>query len=297
MNTIEFKRDVLEKYQIDKFFFEHLTIGEAVEIIIGKILGNLGLYDQNIAPDENYLPKKANFGTNLNNFIKYKKNTYIYGYLQDYYDRFILEYNLKRNFTDIDWNNSKLFYHGTNWRSAFSILNRIIPSSRYTDFGNNTFYVSDSFKSAVKWAVERNNQGALIIFKPKSTWINDIDPSKIKIFSHRNIDDDWKKFVYRCRNEEEPYEFENYDYISGPILANPGSSLYEYKYITGHEIPYQIAVKTNQLFERLNLSIAGIVFFPQNITQEEMFSDFKLFQNDQYNKLEMCLQYLDLSLF
>ena len=275
LNRIEFSPDVLERYQIDESFFEHLTIKEVIEIIIKKILGGLGLSDDNLPVDKNYYPKDLNFERNLNDFIKYnQENVYAFGYIPNHIwdERYILN-NLKRKFSIDEWNNSKFFYHGTTWESAFSILDSIDLSNRYTDFGKYTFYVSDSFKSATKWAVERNQQGAVIIFKPMTGWIDDINPSKIKVFSHRlgNINE-WKKFVYRCRHKQKPFEFMNYDYISGPILANPKSLLDEYTYLQyGYEIPYQIAVRTNQLTERLRLSIAGIIFFPQDTLRKDVF--------------------------
>ena len=225
--------------------------------------------------DENFFPKDVNFGKNLNNFIKYnQENTYVFGYIPNHTwnERYILN-NLKKNYTDDEWDNSKLFYHGTNWSGAFSILDEIILSSRFTDFGRKIFYVSDSFKCAAKCSLKNNNQGAVIIFKPLNDWIDDISPSKIKVFSHRNRNiEDWKKFVYRCRNRQRPYEFENYHYISGAILANPEASLSEYKYISyGTDIPYQIALRTEELCEKLHSTIAGIIFFPQGIRRKDVF--------------------------
>ena len=77
----------------------------------------MGLSDDDI-------PEEMNFGpNNMNNFFKNQDNVYIYGFLpnRSFNEKYILD-NLKRNFSTGEWNNSKFFYHGTNWKGAKSIV-------------------------------------------------------------------------------------------------------------------------------------------------------------------------------
>lgn len=144
----------------------------------------------------------------------------------------------------------------------------ILRSARNTDFGRNCFYVSDYLPTAINWAFIRNNQQAVIVFKMEDGWIENIPQQRKLNFVHDDQDSlfRWKNFVYESRKGRNN---NYYYYVNGPILSNSRllNNASEAEMLrTGRVIPYQSALKTNQLCEEFRTHILCIIFFRNDTT-------------------------------
>ena len=108
---------------------------------------------------------------------------------------------------------------------------------------------------------------------PHNNWLDDTPLNKIKRLSHlRNSLLQWKNFVFSCRNDTNE-EYDNYDLISGPILRNPNNlrRAEDCRFLgdlSSERVPYQTAVRSSDLCNKLRLSIVGILFFQRGLNSD-----------------------------
>jgi len=152
-------------------------------------------------------------------------------------------------------------------KNSLAMNEEILRSPRYTDFGRYCFYVGDDFPTAIRWAFNRHDQAAVVVFKMEDNWTQNIREDRKISFDHTNPEslNEWKEFVFNSRSRLDNH----YHYINGPILANSRRMDFPNEAITlstGNVIPYQTAVRTNQLCEEFRSHILCIIFFRSGTT-------------------------------
>lgn len=150
---------------------------------------------------------------------------------------------------------------------------RIRTRDRDTDFGNENFYLTDSFKATYVWA-SRNTQVAISIFEIPDEYFQ--NPEHTLSFDMDHIVE-WKQLVFNVRNQlrsgqnlrRRLDEYENFiaeldvkNLISGPIFANPGTRLLEnVEYVRYLEhIPFQFSFKRTSINYLNQCSVLTIFF-------------------------------------
>lgn len=246
---IGFKVSFLTLYGADDpKFYEHSTLEETCENLIIRALKNFG-YDLSLEIDENRFPSILNFEGQVNKFIN-RNDIMMYPFFTS---RLYNHDKLMNNIFSLipgEESRNNLYFHGTSWENSLLMLEEIIRSTRVTDFGRNCFYVSNYLPTAIQWAIIRNQQAAVIVFKMEDEWIENIQDDRKLNFDHINENslDNWKEFVFNSRNARN----NNFHYINGPILANSRLliSANEAQILsTESVIPYQTAVRNNHLCE------------------------------------------------
>ena len=104
------------------------------------------------------------------------------------------------------------FYHGTNNKSADSILNNGIDINKGrndADFGLG-FYMTEDFRQAQSWAKKLFGDDAAVV-----SFYADTSKLKEKIFTSST--DEWRNHVYSNRMRKQDL-LADYDCISGPML-------------------------------------------------------------------------------
>ena len=238
-----------------------MLLEEALEVILTKLITN------NAMESINGFPSIFNFTSNQTNISQIYNGNKWFPYGRSRYELTYTEL-LTRIMNSINLpNNSMLFFHGTSWQHAFSIMDELAsgsgkheirPRQYCTDFGLRNFYLTNTFETACLWA-ERNIQPAVVVFIIPNEYIEGLH-------NHLKLNDirEWKETVFKItsgtgechrnpprhehsnkqqRNEYKKYirEIDSQDLISGPILANPiARDVSEVKYIKyGNYIPTQ----------------------------------------------------------
>ena len=156
-NAFEFinnliKIDLLDSLKIigaDKIeYFYYMSIEEALERILTFLFK-----ENNSMPSKNGFP--VEFNVNQSNIPFNFNGNIIFPYteLNETYSEILS--NILEN---LNINEDNLFFHGTNWVSALSIINWIEIFEHISDFGKKNFYLSNNFKSAFKWAKTRGSK-------------------------------------------------------------------------------------------------------------------------------------------
>lgn len=107
---------------------------------------------------------------------------------------------------------TRKFYHGTNNKSADSILNNGIDINKGrndADFGLG-FYMTEDFRQAQSWAKKLFGDDAAVV-----SFYADTSKLKEKIFTSST--DEWRNHVYSNRMRKQDL-LADYDCISGPML-------------------------------------------------------------------------------
>lgn len=117
------------------------------------------------------------------------------------------------------------FYHGTNSTAAESILNDGIDLARgrfnldFNPAGKIGFYVTKDYNQAATWAqrIAGRNGGTPVVLKFA---IPSGELGSLNGKAFLNSTDEWAQFVAAGRRGELQHV---YDYVEGPMLANPGA--------------------------------------------------------------------------
>ncbi len=121
----------------------------------------------------------------------------------------------------------RIFFHTTNWRGAINIMDiiNVTKSRPCLDFGyNRAFYVSESAYDAIDWGYKNSpnwqDEVAVVVFQVPHNFQND--------FAYKDLtqnSEEWKWTVtsFRdCEPTRDVLEYDDsYDFIYGPMLANP----------------------------------------------------------------------------
>lgn len=247
----------------DKDFYQHLTLDEALEIIILRLLNQ-----QNRIVSKNDFPEEYNFLENCKLAVLPNGKTWI-PYINDgNYDMLLISIKEQLN---VNLQNGMLLFHGTCWESAMNIMESIRTNTKpyATDFGMNNFYTTNDFYHSVKWA-RHNSQPAVVIFYIPNEILNNLITENISDIQQ------WKETVFKCRNppkrsakfREQVREYELFlekldskDLVIGPIFSNPRvRNQNEVQYINGENVPLQFSFKESSV-EMLNQLIATTLFF------------------------------------
>lgn len=277
VNVIKFSINALEVIDANyEEFYDNMIIEEALEVILTKLL----VTTTNVN-SKNGFPSMFNFNRSQINTQQIYNNKKWYPYSQGKYNINYSELLSKITNGILLNREDRIYFHGTSWRHAISIMNKV-PSSAFknaikprqycTDFGLRNFYLTDTFETACLWSA-RNRQPAVVIFVISDNYINSLE-NHLKLSG-----DEWKEVVFKIRNAPNPDNNPNYeieeqiydefineidskDLISGPIFLNTtASSIEKVKYIKyGKYIPYQYSFKDTTIND-LNRMLAITLFF------------------------------------
>jgi len=160
----------------------------------------------------------------------------------------------------------KVFFHATNWRGALDIMEGIdtYKSRTCLDFGYKpSFYLSESAYDALDWGIKNSRKWqdeiAIVVFH--------VPHNYQKSFNFKDLTEDaeeWKWVVTSFRNCEHLSNVKKYDkaydFIYGPMLANP-----EYYKTEGphlHRPPVmQLAAKNDRATDYLYKCMKGAFIF------------------------------------
>jgi len=176
-----------------------------------------------------------------------------------------------------------LFFHGTDWSGADSILTeiRITQKQFPSDFGLRNFYLSDNFKYAIEIS-QKYTQRAVVIFHIPREFLEGLN----KLHLSDIFIDDWKELIFNVRNnpneiyknnttirkyqirqinkEHNKYisDLDSLDLVSGPICRNPKATNKEDLEYLSHDgiIPYQYSFKDSS-YSFLNDFILLPIYF------------------------------------
>lgn len=246
-------------------FFYNMTIEEALIIVLSKLLNN------DNTPSLNGFPVLE--GANSN----------IVGELQSYRGISLL-FQPRNMFNSIDISEmlnlqlnpsgqNQLFYHGTSWKSAKSIMARarVTQRGQTSDFGLRNFYLTDTLKTSYIWATH-NVKPAIVVFSIPYEYIMSLDEKHLELQN----DETWQQMIYKVRNPNIPendfdglYEDQYNNFISeldsnclisGPICKNPMATNFRaikaIKY--GNYVPLQYSFKDSTINDINNMKIAVI---------------------------------------
>lgn len=242
-NVIGISESALENINANyEEFYDNMTISESLTVILAKLLETKGETLVNGYPPEFCFGQNLNFPGNLIREFHFDKNNQ--GTLQTYKnnkwfpvsdDRKNLNYDnlLMRVMRHFEIENSRIMYHGTSWRSAISIMNKIRINQRGTasDFGLRNFYLdkiedfsgkfdriclTDTFQTACMWGL-RNTYAAVVVFiipdeffdnlthfSPKNGFCSEQNQTNYSILNENRL---WQETVFKIRNP--PDEGEN----------------------------------------------------------------------------------------
>jgi len=269
MRELGFKQSFLSSCGADnEKFYQHSTLEESCENLITRALKKFG-YEVSMQVDSNGYPLEFSFQKNVNKFIERNQVMMYPFYTSRYYNN---DKMMDKIYSLLNEGESRenIYFHGTSWENSRYMMDEILLSRRFTDFGRNCFYVSNYLQTEVEWSIIRNDQPCVIVFKMDDNWINNIQERLKKDFDHNDNDSlqEWREFVFRSRSRVD----NNYTYVNGPILANSRTLNYPDECIvlrTGNVVPYQSAVKTRELCEEFRTHILCIIFFRAETTLED----------------------------
>lgn len=165
----------------------------------------------------------------------------------------------------------KVFFHTTNWKGAINIMNVINRNAGRTclDFGYYpSFYVSETVQDAIDWGFKNarawHNEVAIMAFHVPMDFQKDFHFKDL-----RQNKEEWKWVVTTsrdCKELSEMIEYEErYDFIYGPMLANP--PYYATEGPRMHRPPtLQLAAKTNTASRFLYKCMKGAFVFKKSNT-------------------------------
>jgi len=217
----------------------------------------LGRYTA-IRPDADFLQQIKI----LNSWLKITNQThYMFNMTYDFIDTQHM-LNTLPNLPDL--NSHTLFYHTTNWKTYVSIcdIGILLSKSRLClDFGiTPSFYMTSDYKVSEDYGLKYNdnweNEVCVLIFKvPNKLNLN------IKKFV--NTTKEWKKLVKSSRMCEDEYnDLDRYDFVYGPMVANPKQVANGESEPVSHNIlKYQLASKSDKSNELLINNFLGCIFF------------------------------------
>ena len=162
-----------------------------------------------------------------------------------------------------------LYFHGTDWASAFEIIREGIDIDRCsgtpTDFGLKCFYVGDNFSLSLDWARIRYVKYVAVLCYSVSN--SQFLERESKIFESADLE--WKTAVYNFRRTGKHYrnKMRHYHLMKGPINAVRTDLVINTESIQplsdkNGRIGYQIAVRTPDAASSMNLKLVGVVFYP-----------------------------------
>ena len=191
IDVIGFSLETLKLVGADKNeYYIHRSVSDCLETILNELLDKIELMDT-----KNGYPSFLNIQNNqINTLISFNK--FIFLPLSDnnlnaQYNQvlhIIKQFGFRGDPTD-------LYFHGTDFMSAGSIMQWIQIFPRITDFGERNFYVSDSFRSTCQW-VQHKQQKAIVVFHIPKNILDSL--YKLK-FTMENIEE-WKFFFNKIRN-------------------------------------------------------------------------------------------------
>lgn len=247
-------------------YYDNMSISEALTVILTKLIDHKG------ESPVNGFPREFHFSPNNRGIIQNYKNRQWFP-VSDNRQNINYENLLIRVMRSFNTDNSKIMFHGTSWRSAISIMNRIRINQRLTstDFGLRNFYLTDNFQTSCMWAL-RNNYAAIVIFIIPEEFIDNLQHHLI--LNEKIL---WQQTVFRIRNPPEEgdnldelideyesfiREIDSNDLISGPIVRNiKARTIEDVDYIKyGELVPYQYSFKDSTV-NFLNNMIAVTLFF------------------------------------
>ena len=267
INTLQFSDRALNIIEVNyPEFFNCTTIEEACSIILTKLLDTT----KNIL-NKNGFPKNLNVDrSQFNNTIFDKENNKFYTCVNnDISFSFNKMLTWLLNGWKFDNKNFTCLYHGASWSNTFFILNNGVKSlGKVSDFGKNSFYMTDTFLHAFKIS-KQNQQSAIVLFFIPNEFLLNLE-NKLEIEDLES----WKQLVFKARN---PPSFSGYkplvteynnfiddldskSLIKGPIFANPGTESVEDVQYIGGGIPKQYAFK-ERTYTDISSFIAGTILF------------------------------------
>lgn len=131
--------------------------------------------------------------------------------------------------------NSQVWFHGTTWEYAQSIIQdgiRTTKGKEYHDFGREpAFYMTSDLEVAIKKAFShqiKEKQQALVVFIFKKGILEIMEKRKDNIMDLTNDDEKWKEVILhsRCRKLSKETVPEHIDAVIGPYATKPEISNY-----------------------------------------------------------------------
>jgi len=131
-------------------FYGNMTTYEACFVILKKLIDH-----SNDIESINGFPEEFNFHLYQANKIQTYQNNKWYPFVQTTHNS-SPDQILNEIIISLQLNPDTLYFHGTSWESALSIMDgiRILPRQYASDFGLRNFYLTDSFNAAYIWALK-----------------------------------------------------------------------------------------------------------------------------------------------
>ena len=162
-----------------------MDIEEALNVILTKMI-----VTTNLINSTNGFPSEFNYNRNQNNITQtYSGKKWFPCGKERYehnYEQLLLKVSKSINIGPHD----KVYFHGTDWSGAISIMDELVsdsgkheikPRHTCTDFGLRNLYVTNTFLTACLWA-RRHRQAAVVIFVISDDYIESLD-------NHLNLSD------------------------------------------------------------------------------------------------------------
>ena len=250
-------------------FFEHMNSYEALVSIVKSAVymcSDIPYYD-NLdfwfdTKNEAILDYDTHVQSKLDGTLLYVSSN------RSFPSNFMSSLHNKLKDSNIDYSNSTFYYHGTSWVGAQSISEFIsLDETGHGDFGKGTFYVSEYWPTALKWAMNRNAHApAVCVFIVPNDWLN----GDGRCLNFTGATNDWKELVTKCRKRPPVnrlvqlfrQELHNNRYIRGPISRDGDETPPEALLAPNNTVQYQVAVKTNDLAQLLRLNLKCVFLCP-----------------------------------
>lgn len=156
-----------------------------------------------------------------------------------------------------------LDFHATSWESAFRIWERGVNRERgrpCLDFGvSRSFYVTPELSVALEWAMKRRDafasQPAIVVFAIQR-------PLPLLHHEFTRADQAWTELTLSSRRcEVDSNELDEFDFVSGPMVANPSAVIDHDARPRAHAPPrFQLACKSNAAAGVLTPSLVAIAW-------------------------------------
>ena len=219
----------------------------------------LGIYEKILKNDQKYLVNTVNLDTWVpDTTFKYLCN------ISKHLNTKLCE-NALLNFPDINNENSRLFFHATNIRSALSIVKQgisHIDGRKCLDFGiNPSFYMTPDIKIAINWSNKKQRlwegETCILIFRIPHIYM---DAMKGKVFE--NATSEWEELVTSSRRcIVKMNDLDLFDTVYGPMASNIHAIDKNNKFARPHNIlKFQLASKSVMSDMYFNKCYAGIIF-------------------------------------
>jgi hypothetical protein len=164
-------------------------------------------------------------------------------------------------------NNTTFYFHTTNWDGCKNVIRGVKHGEgrRCLDFGYlESFYLSPHLELAINWGFGKNyffnNEVAIVIFAVSKF------PKNLKLMNYKSATKDWANNVFLSRlcDLDNYNELDDYDFVQGPLLANPQ----KVKENKEEPIPIrnkiQLASKTFESDQFLDTCLLGAFVFSKN---------------------------------